>query len=457
VDYHSIILILVIAKFFNLSLATTDVPAAYLNATLKERILMILQKDMSDIMVKAFPHLSSFLDKNGQLIVDLFRCLYGLKQASVGWFELVVETLKSIGYSQTLADACVFVKRVNEKINIIAIHVDDFLIATSSPKELELIKTCLSKFGELVYETKNFTFLGMHVEVMDDNSVSLDMSAMIRRIMTKHNVVTTSITPSNLELFNRLDDPTIDYSVNSTEFKSQLMELMFVSRVRVDIVKECTFLATLSNNPGPLAFAKLKKLQAYLNMTHDLNILLGADDLNFKIYVDAAYALHENSRSHTGILITLGDKGGPILVKSFVQKLVTNSSTEAELLALVDGVKKSFPILKLLEEITDNPIVMTAYQDNKSTILLAKGGEGLSGKSKHFRVRYHFLKELIDEGKLILTYVSTDAMVADVLTKPMSGENFAYYETQLQEQLLSIRYLVATRVCQYISIITVVK
>jgi hypothetical protein len=111
-------------------------------------------------------------------------------------------------------------------------------------------------------------------------------------------------------------------------------------------------------------------------------------------------------------------------VKSFVQKLVTNSSTEAELLALVDGVKKSFPILKLLEEITETPVVINAYQDNKSTILLAKGGEGLSGKSKHFRVRYHFLKELIDEGKLKLTYVPTDDMVADVLTKPMGGENF---------------------------------
>ena len=121
----------------------------------------------------------------------------------------------------------------------------------------------------------------------------------------------------------------------------------------------------------------------------------------------------------------MGDKGGPILVKSFVQKLVTTSSTEAELLALVDGVKKSLPILKLLEEITGKPLVINAYQDNKSTIMLATGGEGLSGKSKHYHVRYHFLKELIDDGKLKLTYVSNDNMVrADVLTKPLSGERF---------------------------------
>jgi hypothetical protein len=243
--------------------------------------------------------------------------------------------------------------------------------------------------------------------------------------MAKHHVTTECKTPSNLELFNGIDDSNIDYSANSTDFKSQLMELMFVSRVRVDIIKECTFLATLSNNPGPLAFAKLKKLQTYMNGTHDLKISLGAENLNFRIYVDAAYALHENSRSHTGILVTLGDKGGPILVKSFVQKLVTTSSTEAELLALVDGVKKSLPILKLLEEITGKPLVINAYQDNKSTIMLATGGEGLSGKSKHYHVRYHFLKELIDDGKLKLTYVSNDNMVrADVLTKPLSGERF---------------------------------
>jgi hypothetical protein len=46
-------------------------------------------------------------------------------------------------------------------------------------------------------------------------------------------------------------------------------------------------------------------------------------------------------KSNTDIFINLGKNGGPILVKSFEQRLVTRSSTEAELLALV-GVNYLF-------------------------------------------------------------------------------------------------------------------
>ena len=58
-----------------------------------------------------------------------------------------------------------------------------------------------------------------------------------------------------------------------------------------------------------------------------------------------------------------------------------------------------------------------------STILFAKGGEGYGGKSKHFRVRYHFIKELIEAGILEIEYCPTKSMIADILTKPMTGNS----------------------------------
>jgi hypothetical protein len=36
------------------------------------------------------------------------------------------------------------------------------------------------------------------------------------------------------------------------------------------------------------------------------------------------------------------------------------------------------------------------------------------------------MKDLIEEGKLILVYVPTDELVADILTKPMLGRKFQY-------------------------------
>jgi hypothetical protein len=51
---------------------------------------------------------------------------------------------------------------------------------------------------------------------------------------------------------------------------------------------------------------------------------------------------------------------------------------------------------------------------------LAFNGEGYQGKAKHFRVRFHFIKEMIDAGELELLYCATALMLADFLTKALA-------------------------------------
>ena len=66
-------------------------------------------------------------------------------------------------------------------------------------------------------------------------------------------------------------------------------------------------------------------------------------------HVDASFGCHENGKSHTGVCITLGD--GPVFVRSVKQKIVTKSSTEAELVALSDeaGLYSTSRIFLLLK------------------------------------------------------------------------------------------------------------
>ena len=51
-------------------------------------------------------------------------------------------------------------------------------------------------------------------------------------------------------------------------------------------------------------------------------------------------------------------------------------------------------------------------------------GEGCPGKSRHMRVRWHFISELMEDGFIKLEHVDTNLMVADLLTKPMGGQKF---------------------------------
>ena len=73
----------------------------------------------------------------------------------------------------------------------------------------------------------------------------------------------------------------------------------------------------------------------FFNGTLDMPLILGADSLaDSKLWVDAAYAVHDDMKSHTGGATSLGR--GAIMCKSTKQKLNTKSSTEAEVVGSSD-------------------------------------------------------------------------------------------------------------------------
>lgn len=428
VDMSSVFMLLSMNKFLKGNISSVDIPMAYLNAPLKEIVYMKLTKEISSIYLRKHPEYAKHVDDRGCLIVKLLKCLYGLKQSGLAWSDELTAQLTSRGcLTQSTGDACFFfnvVKEGDKKFYIFLVkHVDDILVSTNDQVLHDTVSQALSKYGTLNWEYNSFTYLGMQLEQLQDRSVKVSLGAMTRNILDRRQVMINSDCPSNTRLFQHLDSPDEDYSSQSTDFKSQTYELMFLDKVRVDIKKECGLLASLSNNPGPDAYKKLAKVQQYLRKTPDDFIILGCSEIHLNVYVDASYAVHDDMKSHSGIYITLGKNGGPILVKSFKQRLVTTSSTEAELLALVDGVKKALPLLKILAELGFQQ-TMTVWQDNQSTIRIANKGEGFGTKAKHFRVKHQFLKDLVKDTTLSLQYCPTEDMIADFLTKPMVGYKF---------------------------------
>jgi len=111
------------------------------------------------------------------------------------------------------------------------------------------------------------------------------------------------------------------------------------------------------------------------------------------------------------------------------QKIITRNSTEAELVALSDHILEG----ELIEgfvldmgalcdiEVLDN--VHLVYQDNKPTITIVTKGGG-QPRTKYMKVREKYVMERLGTKELEIEYVQTDNMVADVLTKPLSGEGF---------------------------------
>jgi hypothetical protein len=88
---------------------------------------------------------------------------------------------------------------------------------------------------------------------------------------------------------------------------------------------------------------------------------------------------------------------------------------------------------KLFMEAQGYPIERNIlYQDNKSTILLEKNGGKSAGKrSRALNVRYFFLTDQIDKKNVSVEYESTDKMTSDYMSKPLQGEKFRKFRSQI--------------------------
>ena len=71
-------------------------------------------------------------------------------------------------------------------------------------------------------------------------------------------------------------------------------------------------------------------------------------------------------------------------------------------------------------------------QDNQSAIFLEQNGILSSTKrTKHLNVRYFFIKNKIDSGEVTVKWCPTEKMVADYLTKPLTGEKFRKFRGKI--------------------------
>jgi hypothetical protein len=73
---------------------------------------------------------------------------------------------------------------------------------------------------------------------------------------------------------------------------------------------------------------------------------------------------------------------------------------------------------------------MTIYCDNTAAIAVAKDPK-YHGKTKHIKMRYHYIREAIIEQYVILKHISTNSMVVDPLTKPIVRDAFVRHVRSL--------------------------
>jgi hypothetical protein len=177
-------------------------------------------------------------------------------------------------------------------------------------------------------------------------------------------------------------------------------------------------------SPDEDDWKKLACVIKYLRGTHKMPLTLEAGNLQvIKWWVDASYAVHDDMKSHTGGMMTMGK--GVVYATSTRQKLNTRSSTEAELVGMHDVLPQVIWTRYFIMSQGYDGAESVVYQDNQSSILLEKNGRMSSGKrTRHINIRYFFVADRIKARELAIEYCPTGNMLADFFTKPLQGKAF---------------------------------
>jgi hypothetical protein len=372
----------------------------------------------------------------GQRIIwKLNKTLYGLPLSPHAFYEDISSHLTFHGLTRTIGDPCMFYKREKGRMIFLVVHVDDFAIASSDPEYTTELLDILRLRYEITVDSSLESFLGLHIEYLQDGSVRFTQPRRIQELLVEYNLL--DVTPPTVPMSTLFDDaaqdeaPPCDY----TKYMSLLGKLIFIIKTRPDIAYAVNRLATRAVHATEKDFRSLLRIVSYLGGTKHLGIRLNRKNPHDVAaatrpfcYVDAAYACHPDSKSHTGYCFSLGDRyNGMFFSRTFKQTNVTLSSTEAEHSAAVEAVKEIMWLRQLLAELGFPQLEPTPiFEDNASMITLAQDYSGNHKRVKHYITRINFLIEQVKDGIVEFTHVATVDNIADILTKPLGPDQFLH-------------------------------
>ena len=410
---------------------TVDIGGAYLHADITCTGIAVhvrLDRVMTQFLLELDPTYAEFVCTDGTCVVELDKALYGTIEAAKLWYDNISGKLIEDGFVPNPYDPCVFNRTTKAGVQTtIVLYVDDMLVTSVDLRELDSVAASLrKKYGEIA-EHRGITldFLGMTFDFTTKGEVRVTMKRLVDEIIAGCGITRERATPATENLFDVRDLPGLARK-DHDYFRTFTAKLLYVcKRVKPEMLTAVSFLTTRASSPDSDDLAKLHRALGYLIATRERGIVLRIGEaMSVQAFVDAAYGVHTSSgKSHSGCAVVLGD-AGPIHVKSTKQKLVTKSSTEAELVALSDYASQALWVRNFIiaQGYDVGPVVL--HQDNMSCMALIKRGGPASERSRHISIRQFWVKEKVDDKEAVVKHLPTGSMFVNVMTKPVQGQQF---------------------------------
>ena len=356
-----------------------------------------------------------------KLVCKLQKSLYGLKQSGRNWNVMLHTYLTENGFVQNPADHCVYTKeKHNEKV-ILLVWVDDLIIAASNEGVLDSVKVMLTERFKMKDLGKLKHFLGIDFDQTGDQ-VKMSQKKYVTKILERFGMQDCRSRETPCE-------PKLEYTEDAEKMKEPrryreaVGSLIYLSTcTRPDITFVVSKLSQHLAEPSEEHWNTVKHVLRYLKGTAEKELCFKkceTEKLGLKVYSDADWASDATDRHSTsGYCASLGKGSSLISWKTRKQATVALSTCEAEYISLASAIQECMYLEQLLKGIDKYQYAQTkVYEDNQGTLALAKNPVNRQ-RCKHIDIKYHFIRENVSSGRVILEYCPTEQMIADVMTKP---------------------------------------
>ncbi|GKA18529.1 putative RNA-directed DNA polymerase [Tanacetum coccineum] len=395
-----------------------DVKSAFLNGDLAEEVYVTQPQ--------------GYVNKNqSQKVFKLFKAFYGLRQAPRAWNVRLDKSMKGLGFLKSSQDPTVYTRNSKGKTLIVGVYVDDLIITGSHTQDIVEFKEQMknefemSDLGLLAY------YLGIEVS-QKKWEIALRQTCYARKLLEQFGMQYCNPTKSPMEPKLKVDNDEGGEEIDSTEYRRLVGCLRYLTHTRPDLSYSVGIASHFMEKPTTLHFQVVKRIMRYIKGTldYEINYEKGSEFKDLVGFTDSDHGGDPvGGKSTRGMIFYLGRNA--ITWQSQKQKTVALSSCEAEFMAATSVACQAIWLANLVKELTGQQVEPTTlFVDNKSAIALMKNPV-FHGRSKHINIRFYFIRECVEQGKIIVEHVNSKDQRADLFTKASALVKFIEMRNKL--------------------------
>ncbi|CAN6707056.1 unnamed protein product [Malus baccata var. baccata] len=371
-------------------------------------------------------------------VCQLHKSLYGLKQAPRAWYEKLHTALFSMGFTGSINDHSLFVKK-DSALVFSFVYVDDILVTGPNPKACKDTTSQLSTLFPIKDLGPLHYFLGIEVK-RSSSGIFISQTKYILDLLQKSNMLGAK--PCATHLSTSALDHQSSLLSNPSKYKSLVGGLQYLTWSRLDLSFAVNLVCQFMHQPRQSHIQVAKRILRYLKGTLDLGLWFPkhSPPLSMNAFSDADWAgCHIDRRSTGGFYIFVGNS--LISWSAKKQPTVARSSTEAEYRSLANTATEITWICKLLVDVgLALPCPPKLWCDNISAISLARNPI-FHARTKHVEIDYHYIQEQVLSKALSVHLVCSQDQIADICTKSLSKARFHLLRDKLSLRVpkLSLR------------------